>query len=377
MSYGDVQPVPRPGKQIPVEELSILLEVSSLLTASLDLPTVLQRAVDSAVKVLRLETGAIYLMDAGKLLLGATTPPLGAELQWLCLQPELPDDHPHLKKALDSRSAVFLPDTKTELLSAAEMAICEARHLRSVLYIPLVFEERSIGAIIVGTIRKPRGFSNHDVILCKTLSHQITLAIANAQLYRTVRFSHEELLKAYDATLQGWSLALELRDQETQGHTLRVTDLSVLLARKVGMSEDDIVHLRRGAMLHDIGKMSIPDNILHKPGPLTEAEWATMQLHPGYARQFLCQIDYLLPAIDIPYCHHEKWDGSGYPRGLKGTEIPLAARIFAVIDVFDALTSDRPYRRAWSRSDALSYLREQSGSHFDPQILSIFLDEIV
>ena len=171
-------------------------------------------------------------------------------------------------------------------------------------------------------------------------------------------------------------MVLELRDQETQGHTLRVTDLTEELARKIGVPEEIIPHIRRGALLHDIGKMGIPDTILKKPGPLTEDEWTIMRQHPEYARQFLAHIDYLVPSLDIPYCHHEKWDGSGYPRGLKGEEIPLAARIFAVVDVFDALTSDRPYRKAWGKREALDYISEQTGKHFDPQIPPAFLNSI-
>lgn len=373
----ETHPIYRPSKHIPAEELSILLEVSSALTASLDLPTVLQTAIHSAVKVLRLESGAIYLMEAGTLFLGATTPPLGEELQWLCLQPEVADDHPHLKKALTTRLPVFLADARAETLTAAEAAICEARHLRSILYIPLLLEDQPIGALIVGSTKKRRLFSKHDVVLCQTLAHQITLAVANAKLYKTIHQSHENLLRAYDATLQGWSLALDLRDQETQGHTVRVTGLTELLAMKAGVPEEDIPHIRRGALLHDIGKMGIPDGILKKTGSLSEEEWRVMRLHPVYAREFLMKIDYLLPAIDIPYCHHEKWDGSGYPSRLAGEEIPLAARIFAVVDVYDALTSDRPYRKAWTKADTLTYLREQSGKHFDPSILSIFLNEIV
>jgi HD-GYP domain-containing protein (c-di-GMP phosphodiesterase class II) len=145
------------------------------------------------------------------------------------------------------------------------------------------------------------------------------------------------------------------------------------LAQSLGIQGDDLVQIRRGALLHDIGKMGIPDPILLKPGPLTEDEWKVMRLHPGYAYQMLAPINYLNRAVEIPYCHHEKWDGTGYPRGLKGYEIPLAARIFAIVDVWDALRSDRPYRAGWSQERILAYLREQSGSHFDPVVVEAFL----
>lgn len=179
--------------------------------------------------------------------------------------------------------------------------------------------------------------------------------------------------QAYDATLEGWAHALELRDQETEGHTRRVADLTLTLARALGIPEVELEHIRRGALLHDIGKMGVPDSILLKPGPLDECEWAIMRRHPEYARTFLSPITYLQPSLDIPYCHHEKWDGTGYPRGLKGEEIPLAARLFAVVDVWDALCSDRPYRRAWTRAQAREYLQAQSGKHFEPRIVAVFL----
>lgn len=185
--------------------------------------------------------------------------------------------------------------------------------------------------------------------------------------------ANEELALAYDATLKGWSLALELRDNETQGHSQRVTELTMRLAQAMGMNEDQLIHVYRGALLHDIGKMGIPDSILHKPGPLTDKEWAIMRKHPIYAYELLASIDYLRPALDIPYCHHEKWDGTGYPRGLKGEEIPLAARIFAVIDVWDALRSDRPYRKPWPPARVRNYILEQSGTHFDPKVVEVFM----
>ena len=184
--------------------------------------------------------------------------------------------------------------------------------------------------------------------------------------------THKKLLDAYDATIVGWSRAMDLRDKETEGHTLRVTDLAVELARRMGISEGEIVFIRRGALLHDIGKLGVPDAILHKTGALTGEEWKVMRKHPQFAYEMLYPIEYLRPALDIPYCHHEKWDGTGYPRGLKGTDIPLAARIFAIVDVWDALTSDRPYRPAWDKDQALEYIKEQSGKHFDPQVVEKF-----
>jgi putative two-component system response regulator len=184
--------------------------------------------------------------------------------------------------------------------------------------------------------------------------------------------AHEKLLDAYDATIVGWSRAMDLRDKETEGHTLRVTELSVQLSRAMGISEGELVFIRRGALLHDIGKLGVPDAILHKTGALSKEEWEIMRKHPQFAYEMLYPIEYLRPALDIPYCHHEKWDGMGYPRGLKGEDIPLAARIFSVVDVWDALTSDRPYRLAWDKHQALEYINDQSGKHFDPKVVEKF-----
>lgn len=199
-----------------------------------------------------------------------------------------------------------------------------------------------------------------------TLAHETRLSVAR---YR----SNVALTLAYDTTLEGWSRALDLRDNETEGHTQRVTDLTVCLARTMGMTQSELVHVRRGTLLHDIGKIAIPDSIMFKPGALTRDEAAIMRRHPDYAYELLFPIEYLRPALDIPYCHHEKWDGTGYPRGLPGEQIPLPARIFAVVDVWDALRSDRPYRAAWTEERARDYLRMQAGRHFDPQVVEIFL----
>lgn len=208
------------------------------------------------------------------------------------------------------------------------------------------------------------------------LGGQAAIAIDNATLFSNLQRSNTEITSAYDATIDGWSRALDMRDHETEGHTQRVTEMTLQLARKIGIPRDELIHLRRGAALHDIGKMGIPDRILHKPGPLTSEEWDTMRQHPQFACSLLSSIDYLRPARDIPCYHHERWDGSGYPVGLKGEAIPLSARLFAIVDVFDALTSDRPYRSKWSKQAALHYIQEQAGRLFDPDIVPKFLEMI-
>ncbi|ABF46293.1 metal dependent phosphohydrolase containing GAF domains [Deinococcus geothermalis DSM 11300] len=209
-------------------------------------------------------------------------------------------------------------------------------------------------------------------VFLRVLADQAAIASESARLYRDLQRQSTSLALAYDETLEGWSRALDLRDRETEGHTQRVTDLTVRLAQAFGFAPEDLTHLRWGALLHDIGKMGIPDAILHKPGPLDPQEWAVMRRHPELALELLAPIQFLRPALDIPYSHHEKWDGSGYPRGLRGEAIPLPARLFAVVDVWDALTNDRPYRPAWTRTQALAHIRAESGKHFDPQVVEVF-----
>jgi putative nucleotidyltransferase with HDIG domain len=205
------------------------------------------------------------------------------------------------------------------------------------------------------------------------LSTEAAIAIDNATLFDKLQQSNAELAEAYDSTIEGWARTLDMRDHEVEGHTQRVTELAVQLGQELGLKPDELVNLRRGALLHDIGKMRIPDSILLKSGRYTQAEVAEMRKHPVTAYELLSPIDHLRPAIDIPYCHHEKWDGSGYPRGLKGEEIPLAARIFTVVDVWDVLRSSRRYRNPMSEEKSKEYLREHSGKLFDPAIVNAFL----
>lgn len=206
-----------------------------------------------------------------------------------------------------------------------------------------------------------------------TLAGQAAIAIDNALLFEGYQRSNMNLLLAYDATIEGWSKAMDLRDKETEGHTQRITEMTVQLALSIGMSDEDIHAIRWGALLHDMGKLGVPDAILQKPGPLTDEEWIIMRQHPQFAYDMLAPIEYLRSALDIPYCHHERWDGSGYPRGLRGELIPTPARLFAVVDVWDALRSDRPYRKAWPEERVLDYLRERAGKDFDPRAVELFL----
>ena len=273
---------------------------------------------------------------------------------------------------------VFLPfslceDARTDPNMAKNFTVTRPLALVAV---PLSANQKIIGVLWAGRYGDDTAsqiFTTDEVRLLSAVADIAANAINRTTSYEEAQRVATDLTLAYDRTLEGWARALELRDQETEGHTRRVVKTTVDLAHALDFSEDELEHIRRGALLHDIGKMGIPDSILLKPGVLNEREWEIMHRHPEYAYDMLTPIEYLRPALDIPYCHHEKWDGTGYPRGLKGEEIPLAARIFAIVDVWDALTSDRPYRKAWAREKALDFIREQNGKHFDPKVFEAFL----
>lgn len=235
---------------------------------------------------------------------------------------------------------------------------------------PLTVQGKTLGALMVG---RNTIFSEEELRLLRSISDITASALNRAELIEQLQTQTAELEEAYDGTIEGWARAMELRDKETQGHSERVTEMTLEVARQMGLKPADLEQIRRGVLLHDIGKMGIPDHILLKPGSLTEDEWQIMRKHPQYAYDMLSAVPYLRSAIDIPYCHHERWDGKGYPQGLKADKIPLYARIFAVVDVWDALTSERPYRPAWTEADAIKHIQSQSGKHFDPKVVKVFL----
>ena len=238
------------------------------------------------------------------------------------------------------------------------------------IFAPLVRDGKPVGMLnVVGD-----QLTADDLPAMQAFANHIAVALDNASLVSSLQKAKNELEAAYSATLEGWVRALELRDNETEGHTLRVAEMTVELWRAMDLQEDVLPHIQRGALLHDIGKMAVPDHILRKPGVLSDEEWSLMRKHPVFAYEWMRPIAFLAPAQAIPYCHHERYDGTGYPRGLRGEQIPLEARIFSVVDVYDAMRSDRPYREALRDEQVFAYIREQSGKHFDPFVVQAFLD---
>jgi PAS domain S-box-containing protein len=276
----------------------------------------------------------------------------------------------HALMAVKSQKAVYALDITGENEPMLEFQD-KSRDLSSYAAAPLLLDNNLKGVFEVFCATRVQ-VDREWMDFFEALAMQLTIAITNAGLFSEMEKANLDLKVAYEETIAGWSRALELRDKETQGHSDRVTGLTIRLAESMSVPEEEIPHLRWGVLLHDIGKMGIPDQILLKPGPLTEDEWEIMRQHPSYARNLICAIPYLARAIDVPYCHHEKWDGTGYPRHLKGEEIPLAARIFSVVDVWDALVSDRPYRDRWPEEKVWEYLWAQSGRHFDPRVVDAF-----
>lgn len=278
----------------------------------------------------------------------------------------------HAGRAASQRDLVAIPDLRQQPDDPTLTPALESEAFVSYYAVPLLAKGEVLGVLELFH-RSPLAPDPDWLEFLQMLAGQSAIAIDNAELFQSLQQSNADLMVAYNATIEGWSRALDLRDKETEGHTRRVTEMTLKLAEAMGLPQSELVHMRRGALLHDMGKLGVPDDILLKPEPLDEDEWAIMRRHPQYAYDLLEQIDFLRPALDIPLSHHEKWDGTGYPRGLRGEQIPLAARIFAVVDVWDALCSDRPYRPAWPREKVREHLKSIAGSHLDPRVVSAFL----
>lgn len=277
--------------------------------------------------------------------------------------------------AAESMETIYIKDLHTELTSLEQSPKFIDEDFVSYFGVPLI-SKGTVKGVLELFHRSKLDPDEEWIDFLNTLTSEMAIAVDNAQLFQDLEKSNMDLVVAYETTLEGWARTLELRDRETEGHSQRVMDLTMRLSRKLGVPEADLEHIQRGALLHDIGKMGIPDSILLKPGSLNDEEWVMMKKHPEFAQEMLSSIPFLEKAIDIPYYHHEKWDGTGYPQGLGGEDIPFPARIFAIIDVWDALRSDRPYRPAWTDEEAMKEIKRGKGSHFDPIVVEAFLEMI-
>jgi len=275
-------------------------------------------------------------------------------------------------RAALERQIINIPNLDENLSDFERSDQFKSEGFVSYIAVPLIARGETIGVMEVFQ-RSRLDIKPEWLEFLQAIAYQGAIALDNSFLFNNLQRSNTDLSIAYDRTIEGWSNALDMRDKETKGHSQRVADLTVRIAEEFNIKDDELTHIRRGALLHDIGKMSVSDSILLKPGKLTDKEREIMQRHPVYARDLLYPIEHLRPAIDIPLYHHEKWDGTGYPRRLKGEEIPLSARIFSVLDVWDALKSDRPYRPAWPEEKAIDYIKSEAGSHFEARVVDVFL----
>jgi PAS domain S-box-containing protein/putative nucleotidyltransferase with HDIG domain len=350
-----------------LERLTALRTIERAISNSLDLRLTLHILLEQIIGLLRVDAAVVLLLNADTQMLSiSASRGLTASGR---AQPEQRLGQGRAGRVALERRRLEVLDLAAE---PAEPGSLPGEDFRAYIGLPLISKGEVQGVLEIYQ-RTPLAPTKDWRVFLEALAGQAAIAIDNAQLLTSLQDSNQQLTLAYDATIEGWSAALDLRDRETEGHSQRVTDLTLALAQAMGLGGDDLVQVRRGALLHDIGKMAVPDHILLKPGPLTDDEWVSMRHHPRSAYDLLMRIHYLHPALDIPYCHHEKWDGTGYPRGLKGPQIPLTARIFAVADVWDALCSDRPYRPAWPVERVRQYVQEQSGRHFDPAVVEVFM----
>lgn len=353
------------------KQLAALRAIDMAITESLDLRVTLNVVLDQVVHQLDADAADILLINHAHKLEHAASRGFRNDAIKRCA---IPLGKGNAGRVAYERRIIHIPNVQS-LESCRCFPDLSDEGYVSYFGAPLVAKGEVVGVLEL-FYRAPHSLDQEMLDFFETLAGQAAIAIDNATLFSGLQRSNIDLIMAYDSTLEGWSRALDLRDRETEGHSRRVTELAEKIARAIGVPNDQLIHIRRGAMLHDIGKMGVPDHILLKSGPLNREERETMQQHPIHALKLLAPITFLKPALDIPYCHHEKWDGSGYPRGLKGNEIPLGARIFAIVDVWDALRSDRPYRSAWPKEKTVEHMQREAGNHFDPEILRIFMDQI-
>lgn len=359
--------------QSQIERLAALHDIDLAINSSLDLRVTMNILLDQVVEKLKVDAAAVLLLNSQNQMLEFAA---GRGFRTHSIEKY----SLRLGEGVSGQAAMerhLIQALNLDELDGSQVyaAIMQTEGFDTYFSVPLIAKGQVKGVLDVfhrSVLTPDQDWIN----FLETLAGQAAIAIDNSTLLEDLNRTNVDLTLAYDTTLEGWSKALDMRDRETEGHTRRVAEMTVKIARQLGMPEEELIHIRRGALLHDIGKMGIPDNILLKPGPLDEKEWEIMRSHSSRAYDLLNPIAYLRPALDVPLYHHEKFDGSGYPNGLSGGKIPLAARVFAVVDVWDALTSDRPYRKAWTSKKSLEYIREQSGKHFDPNVVDVFFNLI-
>lgn len=352
------------------DHLATLHSIDMIINSSLDLGVTLQEFLNFVISQLKVDAAAVLLLN-----------PHTQTLEFAAMlgfrNPDIRDSRLRLGEGVAGRAAlerrtIRIPDLNAPENDFLRSSLIEGEGFVSYYAIPLISKGQVKGVLDI-LHRSALKVDEEWMNFLASLAAQAAIAIDNAALFTDLQRSNADLILAYDTTIEGWARALELRDKETEGHTKRAVEMTLRLARAMGMDEAALVHVRRGALLHDIGKMSVPDEILLKEGPLSKEEWEIMRRHPVYAFEMLYPISYLRPALDIPYCHHERWDGSGYPRGLKGEQIPLAARIFSLADIWDALNSNRRYHAAWPEEQVREHIRSLAGTQFDPRVVEMFL----
>ncbi len=349
-------------------QVRALVGVGSVINSSLGLNRVLEEVMDRLIVLMNAERGFLMLRESS----GELKVRIARGIDNVNLNEDaFAISNTVVRRVVESGETVLTTNAQEDPRFGEQFSVA-VYHLLSILCAPLKIKNDLIGVIYVDNRAHTGIFSADDLGMISAFANHAAVAIDNARLFDGLQESNAELEIAYQATLEGWVRALDMRDKETEGHTQRVTKLTQRLAKKMGVDDDALLHITRGALLHDIGKMAIPDSILLKQGSLTPEERILIQKHPVYAYEMLSPIKFLLPALDIPHCHHEKWDGSGYPQGLRGEEIPFAARIFSVVDVWDALIYDRPYRKGVAPGSVKKMITEQSGMHFDPRVVDAF-----
>lgn len=356
-----------------VQQLSILRSIDLAIASGLDLNLLLSMLLDRVMALMHVDAATVLLLNSKTNLLEFAA---GKGFHSNILQyTRLKLGEGGAGRVALGREILHIPDLTKDRMEFDRSPLFMQENFVTYWGVPLMAKGRVLGVLEMfhrSPLKPDKDLQNFFVMV----AGQAAIAIDSAMMFSDLQRSNVELSLAYDATIEGLSRALDLRDKETKEHTFRVTDITVKLATRLGVKQADMIHVRRGAILHDIGKVAIPDQILFKPGPLAQEEWAIMRRHPDIAVELLSPVSYLEPALDIPHWHHEKWDGSGYPDGLSQEDIPFAARLFAVADVYDALTSNRPYRSAWPKWEAVQYIEEQAGTHFDPRVVPEFLDLI-